>query len=200
MHPNPSFDWTDRESMLAFLRETSFATIFIAGPSGPLVAHAPLLVAADGERILFHLSRRNAAAVTGAARALVSCLGAHGYVSPDWYGTDDQVPTWNYVVVECEGSLAPLPDADLPALLDSLSALHEARLAPKPAWTRAKMSAGRFEAMLGAIRGYDLRIESLRGTRKLGQNKSAAEQQGACAGLRAAGLDAIAELMDGPRA
>jgi transcriptional regulator len=81
-------------------------------------------------------------------------------VSPDWYGTPDQVPTWN-----------------------SLSAAHEARLAPKPAWTRAKMSAGRFEGLLKAITGYELAIEALRGTRKLGQHKTETEQAGAAAGL-----------------
>jgi len=33
------------------------------------------------------------------------------------------------------------------------------------------MSSGRFEAMLNAITGYELSIEDLRGTRKLGQHK-----------------------------
>jgi predicted FMN-binding regulatory protein PaiB len=33
------------------------------------------------------------------------------------------------------------------------------------------MSEDRFEAMLNAIAGYELAIEDLRGTRKLGQNK-----------------------------
>ena len=36
------------------------------------------------------------------------------------------------------------------------SARHEARLAPKPAWTRDKMSPGRFEAMLKAIVGFEM--------------------------------------------
>jgi transcriptional regulator len=25
--------------------------------------------------------------------------GVDGYISPDWYGIDGQVPTWNYVTV-----------------------------------------------------------------------------------------------------
>jgi transcriptional regulator len=45
------------------------------------------------------------------------------------------------------------------------------------------MSPGRFEAMLKAIVGYELTIEDLRGTRKLGQHKNEAERIGAADGL-----------------
>ena len=57
------------------------------------------------------------------------------------------------------------------------------------------MSPGRFEAMLKAIIGYEVRVDALRGTRKLGQNKSAAEMAGVIGGLEEAGHAEIAELM-----
>jgi transcriptional regulator len=196
MHPNPGFAWTDRDEMLAFLSEVSFSTLFIAAQERPRIAHAPVAVFGR-DRLRFHLSRRNAAA--GAAegtRVLLSCTGPDAYVSPDWYGSDDQVPTWNYVVVECEGPIRRLHDGELVELLDVLSAEREARLAPKKAWTRAKMAPGRFEAMLKAIVGFELAITELRGTRKLGQNKPAAERAGAIDGLRAAGFEQMAGLME----
>ena len=179
MHPNRGFAWEDREAMLAFLADTAFCTICV---DGPVLVHAPVVVAAP-DRLLFHVSRGNRAAAIDGKRAIVSCLGREAYISPDWYGTPDQVPTWNYLAVEAEGVLRRLDEAALAALLDDLGAAHEARLAPKPAWTRAKMSPGRFAAMLKAIVGYELRIEDLRGTRKLGQNKTAEERVGAADGL-----------------
>jgi transcriptional regulator len=183
MHPNRSFAWDDREAMLAFLADVSFSTIFVASADGPRVAHTPVVVAAS-DRLRFHIARGNRAAPAfDGARGLISCLGPDAYISPDWYGTADQVPTWNYLAVECEGPLRRLEEAELVQLLDDLSAAHEARLAPKPAWTRAKMSPGRFEAMLKAIIGFEMTIEDLRGTRKLGQNKTEAERQGAVEGL-----------------
>jgi transcriptional regulator len=45
------------------------------------------------------------------------------------------------------------------------------------------MTPGRFEAMLKAIVGFEMAIEDLRGTDKLGQYKSAPERQGAADGL-----------------
>jgi transcriptional regulator len=190
MHPNRGFAWDDGDAMLAFMADIAFCTICIDGPT---VVHAPVIVAAP-DRIQFHVSRGNRAAAMDGKRAIVSCLGPDAYISPDWYGSPDQVPTWNYLGVEAEGPLRQLDEAALARLLDDLSAAHETRLAPKPAWTRAKMTPGRFEAMLKAIIGYELSIEALRGTRKLGQNKKEEERIGAAEGLAPINPD-LAALM-----
>lgn len=179
MHPNRAFEWQDREAMLAFVADVAFCTIAV---DGPFVVHAPVVVDPP-DRLRFHVANGNRAAKTLAGRAIVSCLGPDAYISPDWYGTDDQVPTWNYLAVEAEGPLRRLDQDDLVTLLDDLSAAHEARLASKTAWTRGKITPGRFGAMLQAITGFELTIEALRGTRKLGQNKRPAEQAAAADGL-----------------
>ena len=101
--------------------------------------------------------------------------GPDAYVSPDWYAGADQVPTWNYLSVEAEGPVRILDRVETTALLDDLAAHFEAGLAPKPPWTRAKMTPARFEAMLGAIVGYEMRLERLTGISKLSQNKPADE-------------------------
>jgi transcriptional regulator len=80
------------------------------------------------------------------------------------------------------------------ALLDDLSAQEEARLEPKPPWTRAKMSPGRFEAMTRAIVGVRLTVERLEGTSKLSQNKSEADRGRVIAAL---GDHPIGRLMRG---
>jgi len=192
MHPNRSFAWEDREAMLALVADISFCTICVDGPA---LVHAPVIVAGP-DRLLFHISRGNrAAASLDGKRAIVSCLGPDAYISPDWYGVPDQVPTWNYLAVEAEGPLRRLDEDELAALLDDLSAAHEARLAPKPPWTRAKLTPARFAAMLNAIVGYELTIGDLRGTRKLGQNKDEATRRAAATGL-APFNPALAALME----
>lgn len=178
MHPNRAFAWEDRDAILAFVADIAFATI---AAEGPILVHAPVLVG-GADRLLFHVSRGNRAKLEG-KRAIASVVGPDAYISPDWYGAGDPVPTWNYVAVEAEGPLRRLDEDELAALLDQLSAAHEVRLAPKKVWTRDKMAPGRFEAMLKAIIGFELRIEELRGTRKLGQNKSDAERLNVAAKL-----------------
>lgn len=195
MHPNRRFHWDDRDALLAFVADVSFAHIFAATPDAPRVAHAPVVVTREGN-LRFHLARSNGLARhLDGARAVVSIATPDAYISPDWYGTDDQVPTWNYLAVEVEGPVRRLAETDLVALLDDLSAAHESRLLPKKPWTRAKMTPGRFEAMLPAIHAFELTVEALRGTDKMGQNKSAAEIEGAAAGLDGIGRGDVAALM-----
>lgn len=183
--------------MRAFVADARFGMVFAATPDGPAVAHVPVIWL-DDDRIAFHLSRGNrVAAHLDGARALFVANGPHGYVSPDWYGLADQVPTWNYVSVELEGQVEAMAPDRLPALIDALSADSEARLAPKSPWTRDKMQADQFDRMMGAITGYVLHVTHWRGTRKLGQNKGTVARAAAADGMAAAGDQGIAALMQG---
>ncbi len=195
MHPDRRFAWQDEEAMLAFIAERALCTIFCGAGESPAVFHVPVVVAGP-RTIRFHVARSNrgAAALDG-ARVLLSCLGPEAYISPDWYGSANQVPTWNYVAVEAEGPLRRLDEAELVALLDDLTEKHERRLTPKPPWTRDERDSAGFEGALKAIVGYEIAVEELRGTRKLGQNKSAEQIEGVAAGLEAAGHADIAGLM-----
>ncbi|OYU69772.1 MAG: transcriptional regulator [Alphaproteobacteria bacterium PA2] len=189
MHPAPIFAVEAIGPILEHLKRHPLAAIS-AAPEGRIrVAHAPVLARElEGGTVLdFHLSRNNALAghIEAGFEAVAVSMGPEAYVSPDWYASDDQVPTWNYMSVELEGVVAPLDEAGLVALLDDLSAQEEARLAPKPAWTRNKMSVGRFDAMLRGIVGARLAITRLEATFKLSQNKSADDRQGVIAALGA---------------
>jgi transcriptional regulator len=195
MHPDRRFAWDDEQAMLDFIATRPFCTLFVDRGGESAVFHVPVVVDGSGS-IRFHVSRANrGSTLLDGGRLILSCAGPDAYISPDWYGTADQVPTWNYVAVEAEGDLTCLSESELVKLLDDLTAVQEARLAPKPPWSRGKMSPGRFEAMLKAIVAYELRIDALRGTRKLGQNKSRDAIAGAISGLRDAGHAEIAELM-----
>jgi transcriptional regulator len=173
--------------------------IFAAAADGrPRVAHAPVLL--DGDKLRFHLSTANplAAEIAAGARALAVVSGEEAYVSPDWYGLADQVPTWNYVSVEVEGPLRVLDSDGATRLLDDLSARYEGALAPKAPWTRGKMTAGRFEAMLRGIVAFEMAIERLEGITKLSQNKPASAMAGAAEALATqddAGAQRIAARM-----
>ncbi|WP_082516199.1 FMN-binding negative transcriptional regulator [Sphingomonas sp. Leaf412] len=198
MHPDPSFALPP-DACRGFVRGRGFAHLFVHGPAGAAVIHTPLVP--DGEdRLTFHVARRNRAfALLDGARAIASVAGPDGYVSPDWYAGAGQVPTWNYVAVEAEGRIEALSRDALVAQVDALSALHEARLATKPEWTRDKMEPARFEAMVESIAGFVLVVEQWRGTAKLSQNKGAADVAGVVAGLRGAGDEALAALVAGAR-
>ncbi|HLL31521.1 MAG TPA: FMN-binding negative transcriptional regulator [Allosphingosinicella sp.] len=171
MHPNRKFHITDREAMAALVRGLGFGVLFVPTPEGLRAVHVPVLL--EGERLRFHVSRGNAVHRTllAGGDALFVANGPHAYISPEYYGLEDRVPTWNYVAVELEGPIHSLDPDALIRLLDDLSAEQEARLAPKPPWTRARMSEGRFEGLLKSISGFEMKVAAWRGTAKVDQDK-----------------------------
>lgn len=194
MHPNPVFRQAATAQNLDFARARGFGSLSVNGAEGPLMAHVPFLLDAAGASAQIHLARSNAIARADLpGPAVLAVIGADSYVSPDWYGAPDQVPTWNYVAVHLRGTLTPLPPEALAPMVDDLSEHFEARLAPKPIWRSSKMGEGVMARMLRMILPFRLEITTVEGTWKLGQNKTAAQRQGV---IDALGPDhAIARLM-----
>ncbi|WP_066812743.1 FMN-binding negative transcriptional regulator [Sphingomonas asaccharolytica] len=195
MHPNAAFRWEDRDPMRALVAELGFGALFCATPDGPRVAQVPV-VWLDDATLGLHLARGNGIVRhLDSATALFVAQGPDGYVSPDWYGLDhNQVPTWNYVAVELEGTMRRMEHDALIAQVDQLTAQQEGRL-NKTSWTRSKMDPAMFEKMTSAIIGFRLEIAAWRGTLKLGQNKPEAARMAAADGVEASGRRGIAHWM-----
>lgn len=188
MHPNPVFRREPRESALDLARERGFGTFTVAGPEGVLAAHAPFVL--DEWRVLTHLVRVNPLARhlgDGPARALLIVSGPDGYVSPDWYGEPQMVPTWNYVAVHLRGELRLLDDTALRPILERLSETFEARLAPKPRWRMGKVDDRLLARMMRQIIPIELSVDTVDSTFKLNQNRSDSARAGAAAALAVGG-------------
>ena len=189
MHPNPTFRAGADTATLAFLRARSFGVLAVNGAEGPLLAHVPFLLSEDAATADLHLVRSNPILRLLDADVAIAVTGPDGYVSPDWYGVPDQVPTWNYVAVHLRGRLSRLPDDAMHDMLDRQSAGFEDRLAPKTPWTTAKMDRGIVARMMRQIVPCRLEVTEIEATWKLNQNKPDAVR------LRAA--DAMAETRIG---
>jgi len=199
MHTNPAFRTVTTPENLAFARKRGFGILMVNGAEGPLASHIPFLLDATGQSAELHLTRSNPIVRAGLpVAAVLAVSGPDAYVSPDWYGLDDQVPTWNYVAVHLRGTLEALPEAALRSHVDQVSAEHEARLLPKKPWVSGKMSEGVMPRMMRMILPFRLTITAVEGTWKLNQNKPAesrARAAEALAGQDDPGAQAIATLM-----
>lgn len=199
MHPNPAFRKRGKEDHLVFARERGFGILAVNAPEGPLLSHVPFLLGDDDASVDLHLVRSNPICRLGEVDAVIAVSGPDGYISPDWYGMLDQVPTWNYVAVHLRGRLAPLPPAEMRNTLARQSAAYEARLLPKPVWTQDKMSDGALERLLRMILPFRLTISEVHGTWKLGQNKPNQARLAAADSVVEGGigqeLNALAQLM-----
>ncbi len=203
MHPNPAYRGVDAARNLDFAREVSFGVLTMAGPDGPLVSHLPFVFNEAGDRFGAHIVRSNPiwkALRDGPVKAVMVVSGPHGYISPDWYGVEDQVPTWNYVAVHLRGEVRLLADEDLRPHVDALSGQFEARLTPKPIWLTDKVDPDTLSRMMRMIAPIEMVVSDVQGTWKLAQPKSEAARLGAADGLYALGQSALAALMREPPA
>ncbi|WP_424832253.1 FMN-binding negative transcriptional regulator [Ruegeria sp.] len=176
MHPNPSFRAEDRDRHIEFARDRAFGVLALSTSKAPLLSHVPFLLSEDGAVAELHLVRSNpiVRALRMPQRAKLAVQGPDGYISPDWYGAEDQVPTWNYVAVHLVGYLELRPQEELLDLLNRQSAFYEQRLLPKPPWVTNKMSEEALARMMRMIVPCRMQVDDIQGTWKLGQNKTEA--------------------------
>lgn len=204
MHPNPAFRGETSARNLAFARQRGFGVLAVNDDHGPLISHVPFLLNETGTQAHLHLVRSNPIVrlLDDPCPAVIAVSGPDGYISPDWYGLPDQVPTWNYVAVHLRGTLRRLPDDGLRPILDAVFDHFEDGLAPKPPWRSAKMDPKAMDRMMRAIVPIRLDIDTVDGTWKLGQNKPEDARLGAAEGVGngTAGQDtqALARLMREP--
>jgi transcriptional regulator len=164
----------------------------------PMIAHLPFLLdRARGPRgtLLAHVARPNPIrqALEAGVPVLAVFRGPHGYVSPGWYSSRDEVPTWNYAVVHAHATPAPLDDEGLRASLAGLAAVHE-RGQPDP-WTLADLTPETMGELFPAIAGFALTITGLEAKLKLSQNRKPEDREGALRGLAARGEAELVALM-----
>ncbi|MEM6944769.1 MAG: FMN-binding negative transcriptional regulator [Pseudomonadota bacterium] len=205
MHPNRAFRGQPQDEALAIARSRGFGILTAAGPEGPLASHVPFLLDAAGTEAEAHLVRSTALTrvlmrADAPLPALLVVSGPDAYVSPDWYGEDDKVPTWNYVAVHLRGQLRLAPERDMRAHLDRVSAHFETMLLPKRPWKTDKMEPDTLTKMMRAILPVVLEISSIESTVKLNQNRSATARTGAADAIAAGGTPgqetaAIAAMM-----
>jgi transcriptional regulator len=201
MHPNPVFRQEPEARALAFAAERGFGALTAAGPDGVVVAYVPFVL--EGPTLLAHLVRSNPLARLlrgGGTEALMIVWGPDGYISPDWYGLPDRVPTWNYVAVHLRGSLRLMSDEQLRAVLERLSDRFETRLAPKPVWKADKLDPEALARMMRQIVPIELAVADVDSTFKLNQNRGEAARLNAASALEAGGTpgletQALAALM-----
>ena len=191
MYLPSAFRQDDLAELHAQLQANPFALLTSAGAAGVQASHLPLLLEPDeGEfgTLYGHFARANPhwRDLQGGAEALAVFSGPDAYISPGWYPAKAEhgkvVPTWNYIAVHARGPVELIEEPErLLQIVSRLSDQHESgRERP---WAVSDAPRDYLDSMLRAIVGFALPIHRLEGKWKLGQNRSAADQQGVRDGL-----------------
>jgi transcriptional regulator len=206
MYIPQTFANSDLTELHGFIESHAFGTLVVPSANdGPLeVSHLPFLLERhpDGGAVLVsHVARANPIwqLFDGRRTALVIFHGPHAYVSPSWYTSRNEVPTWNYVVVHAHGAPRLLDGAGLARALHALVETHEAGTnGPDQRWSIGELTPEKYRDLSQAIVGFEIPIARIEGKFKLSQNRKPDDRQGAIRGLEERGSPddlALAGLM-----
>jgi transcriptional regulator len=179
MHIPPPFR-TSRTDCLALAEQRGFGLFCAHDGKMPVVSWLPYHIAYAGDgtpRATFHVAKPNplASKALHDQTWLLAVSDADAYVSPRWYASPQQVPTWLYKAVNLSGPVRAMSEAELAQHLDTLVARFETASPLQPPWTIDEIAAARRAALMGAIVGLSMSVEHVEGSFKLNQHKSDAD-------------------------
>lgn len=180
MYVPPHFSVPGKETLIRLLPEASFGLLVSTGEDGvPIATHLPFSYDADrGEHgtLIVHMARANPhGQLLSTGEALAIFQGPHDYISPNYYATDVNVPTWNYVAVHAYGTPKIIEDTmEVRKLLDQLTEDNEKDQAEP--WRTDMLDQRRLEGLMRGIIAFEMPIDLIEGKAKLGQNKSLEDQ------------------------
>ena len=168
---------TDRDEIVAFMKQFSFATIITAKDNLPVATHLPFLVTIrDGNVILTsHFARANEHwEDIGNNKALVIFSEPHAYISPKNYDKELNVPTWNYISIHAYGQGKLITETDktfnvLESMIDNYEISYRQQWDNLPGEYKFKMSK--------AIVAFEIVVTDLQAKKKLSQNRTGSEKQ-----------------------
>jgi len=181
------FEERDLDEMRAIMRAYPFVTMITLQEGEPWVSHLPILYDDDGSpygELTGHMARANRQwrHLAGGQTALIIFHGPHRYISPSWYITKPNVPTWNYATVHARGKARMIEDDDtVHAILERTVAHFEA--GSREPWTM-QLPQDFLDVRYPKIVGFEIPIESLEGKFKLNQNREDVDRRAVIARLR----------------
>ena len=172
MYTPEAFAINEEKAQLALLERYAFGTLSTVTAGRIRQSAIPFLIEPTERALFGHLARENPhwRELTSCTDLLVTCMGPHGYISPNWYHADGLVPTWNYVALQVRGRARLLESrGERLTLLDRMSERFE-RALPRP-WRSDQLEPRRRDAMLDAIVAFRVDIDTIEAKAKLGQNR-----------------------------
>jgi len=170
----------------------SFALLTSSNVDGPLATHLPMVQ--DGEFLYGHVSAANPMTefIGTSMIFLAAFQGPHDYIPATIYDDpENSVPTWDYMAVHVHGTTRRLSAEET---VDRMAELIE-KYEPEDGW-EMEQAAKYASRLFSHILYFEMRMDKVRGIRKLSQNKNAETQSRIIDDLRARGNDDLAAEID----
>lgn len=183
MYKFPYFTETDKDKVIAFMKENYFASIIGIGEY-PVATHIPLDIEVKDDKIFLsgHMMRNtdHHKAFIKNENVLVIFNGPHCYVSASWYSTPQIGSTWNYMTVHAKGKMI---FGDEQATINAVRNITNRHEGMNSISSFDKLSDEYVQHMVKAIIAFEIEVTSFDNVFKLSQNRDKASQENIIAEL-----------------
>ncbi|WP_026022957.1 FMN-binding negative transcriptional regulator [Paenisporosarcina sp. TG20] len=170
MYIPPYFKLQNLEEMHEIITTYGFATLTSIHQGSLTATHLPLLLNEDRTELIGHFAKGNRQWVDiEGQEVLVVFHGPHCYISPSWYETQTNVPTWNYLTVHVNGTVQLMKDED-PRLWQSMLNLTEKYEDTTSIYELNNVDPGYISSLSKGVVGFTISIDRIEGKAKLSQN------------------------------
>jgi len=187
-YPPPHYTDNNPDYTNRIIDTYGFALLASSNVDGPLATHIPMV--REGEFLYGHLAATNPMTefVGTSMIFLAGFHGPHDYISAMLYDAPEKsVPTWDYTAVHVHGTTRRLSAEES---VDRMAELIE-KYEPEDGW-EMEQAANYASRLFSHILYFEMRMDSVRGIRKLSQNKNAETQARIIDDLRGRGNDELA--------
>jgi len=197
MYVPEKFKIDDPKVIHTFIEENSFGLLLTTHENEIHDTHTPFVYCEKNNRLLGHIARANPQWEKWgrSSRGKVVFSGPHAYISPSYYASEFNVPTWNYNAVSVSGDIAIISDQG--EVLDFLDVLVKKNEPENSGWTLNRDDE-RYMKLLSGIVVFSVSMNKIEASFKLNQNKSQEDQHSVIQALQETGCPfkaAVASLM-----
>ncbi|NBI27587.1 FMN-binding negative transcriptional regulator [Chengkuizengella marina] len=182
MYIPKAFEVEDKEQIFKFLKKNSFGML-VSDHDRITASHLPFLIDQKDLKCYGHMAKSNQQwKELDGQEVLIVFQGPHAYISPQWYGEENTVPTWNYMAVHIYGTFI-IQDQEEQVIkqLESMVSTYESYF--KTPW-KADFSSDYNKNLVKHIVGFEILIKDIQCKFKLGQNHPIGRRKNAIMGLR----------------
>lgn len=178
MYKLPHFTETDQTKIISFINQNPFAILTGFGENYPVASQIPLAAEEKDGKILLHghimKKSDHHIAFEKNNKVLVLFTGPHCYISASWYTNPLGASTWNYMTVHAKGKISFTDEA---GTINAIKEVTERFEGTDTAASFDKLSDDYINAMVKAIVGFTVEVETLDAVFKLSQNRDTVTTQ-----------------------
>jgi len=178
MYPPPHHQVDDIDKMIAVIKQFPLGMLVSVKEDTPFITHIPFIYNDKTNRLVAHIDKNNPQLQTlqDGMNITVVFKGPDCYISPSIYDSENQLPTWNYIIAHITGNIQLINDAE--AAKQSMIAMTEFLEKPEHKFI-LHADNPKMERFVNYIQAFEIEITNWEGKFKLSQDKSEVDQKNA---------------------